>query len=222
MDFSSVVVAASTTDLSEEVAAREAADAMEFRMDLADSPLQALDSYSGVLPLIVTNRSAQEGGEATDENRLETVHHTLPHPSVHAIDLELSTIEAGDAAAVLDAAKEHHVSVIASVHDFEGTPPPSELDEMLARASDVADVGKLAVTASQPADTLDLLRATHRATQAGRQVATMSMGDIGRHTRAIAPCYGSRITYAPVDSDRATAPGQYELTTLRSLIDRLC
>jgi len=49
----------------------------------------------------------------------------------------------------------------------------------------------------------------------------MAMGEAGRHTRAVAPLYGSRIGYAPVDPDAATAPGQYDLATLAGLVDRL-
>ncbi|MFC6725501.1 type I 3-dehydroquinate dehydratase, partial [Halobium palmae] len=49
----------------------------------------------------------------------------------------------------------------------------------------------------------------------------MAMGQPGRHTRAVAPVYGSRIGYAPVDPADATAPGQFDLGTLRTLIDLL-
>jgi 3-dehydroquinate dehydratase-1 len=47
------------------------------------------------------------------------------------------------------------------------------------------------------------------------------MGEAGRHTRAVAPAYGSCVGYAPVDPDRATAPGQYDLATLADLVPRL-
>ena len=39
MDFGEFVLAASTADLADEPAAREHADAVEFRMDLAEDPL---------------------------------------------------------------------------------------------------------------------------------------------------------------------------------------
>jgi 3-dehydroquinate dehydratase-1 len=52
-------------------------------------------------------------------------------------------------------------------------------------------------------------------------VATMAMGEAGRHSRAVAPLYGSRIGYAPVDPADATAPGQYDLETLRGLVETL-
>jgi 3-dehydroquinate dehydratase-1 len=47
----------------------------------------------------------------------------------------------------------------------------------------------------------------------------MAMGELGRHSRVIAPLYGSRIGYAPVRAEDATAPGQFDLSTLRDLIE---
>jgi 3-dehydroquinate dehydratase-1 len=93
--------------------------------------------------------------------------------------------------------------------------------ETLVRASELGDVGKLAVTASDPGDALALLSVTYELSNEGRRVATMAMGEAGRHSRAVAPIYGSRIGYAPVDPASATAPGQYDLATLRELIEWL-
>jgi 3-dehydroquinate dehydratase-1 len=97
----------------------------------------------------------------------------------------------------------------------------AELQETLETACEYGDVGKLAVTANQRDDVLDLLVATRAVSVAGNAVATMAMGEPGRHSRAVAPLYGSKIGYAPVDPDDATAPGQYDLATLRSLVESL-
>jgi len=102
-----------------------------------------------------------------------------------------------------------------------GTPAPATLDRLLRTAAAAGDVGKLAVTARTTGEALDLLTATHRATIRGDRVATMAMGEHGSHTRAVAPVYGSRLGYAPVDATEATAPGQYDLATLRRLVDQL-
>lgn len=228
MEFDSFVLAAATDDLSVEPAAREHADAVEFRMDFAADPLSALADYDGTLPVIATNRVAWEGGDAPDDDaRLETLVAAAEHDAVGAVDVELGALDpslggdTGDASWVVDRAREHGTSVIASVHDFEGTPPRSELDDLLGRAAAAGDVGKLAVTAETPGDVLDLLVCTRDHTERGGVVATMAMGEAGRHSRAVCPLYGSRIGYAPVDPGDATAPGQYDLATLRSLIDRL-
>ena len=227
MDFESFVLAAATDDLSVEPRAREHADAVEFRMDFAEDPLAALASYDGDLPVIAANRVAWEGGDAPDEEkRLDALADAAEHDAVRAVDLELralegDTIAAHEAVQVAEHAREHDGAVIASVHDFEATPPRAELEDLLDRATAAGDVGKLAVTAGDAGDVLDLLAATWEHAERGATVATMAMGEAGRHSRAVCPLYGSRIGYAPVDPGDATAPGQYDLATLRSLIDRL-
>ncbi|QLD86358.1 type I 3-dehydroquinate dehydratase [Natronomonas halophila] len=221
LTFDSFRLAASTADLSEESAAREHADCVEFRMDLADDPLDALAEYDGELPLLVTNRADWEGGEADDGGRIDALKRAIEHEAVEAVDIELAALEDGEGLDLVEAAEERDVSVVVSTHDFEGTPSKGELQSLLTRASTYGDVAKLAVTAESRADALALLGATHEMTGRGERVATMAMGEAGSHTRAVAPVYGSKIGYAPVDPEKATAPGQYDLETLRELVDRL-
>ncbi|WP_128904142.1 type I 3-dehydroquinate dehydratase [Halorubrum amylolyticum] len=227
--FEEFVLTASTADLAEEPRAREYADAVEFRMDLASDPLAQLDAYDGELPLLVTNRASWEGGEADDLGRYDALSTALGRDAVAAIDVELAALrgthpepsEESRAAALRDTAREEGVAVVASVHDFESTPEPAALVDLLADAAAEGDVGKLATAATAPADALAMIEATHEATAAGHRVATMCMGEPGRHTRAVTPLYGSRIGYAPVDPANATAPGQFPLATLRDLVDGL-
>jgi 3-dehydroquinate dehydratase-1 len=220
MEFESYVLAAVTADLDEEPVARTRADVMEFRLDLADYPLEQLRSYAGELPIIATNRVASEGGNAPDTpDRLDTLADAAANPAVAAIDVELASINDGDADELLAAADTHNLAVIASAHDFEVTPPQRELTATLRAACAAGDVGKLTVTATDLGDVLELLEVTFDLTQDGLDVATMSMGDSGRHSRVVAPIYGSRVGYAPVTVDDATAPGQYDLESLRSLLD---
>ncbi|EMA60869.1 type I 3-dehydroquinate dehydratase [Halorubrum kocurii] len=226
--FEEFVLTASTADLSEEPRAREDADAVEFRMDLASDPLAQLDAYDGELPLLVTNRASWEGGEADDLARFDALSTALGYDAVAAVDIELAALrgnapegERSHATALRDAAREESVDVVVSVHDFESTPESAALVDLLADAASEGDVGKLATTATAPADALAMIEATHEATAAGHRVATMCMGEPGRHTRAVTPIYGSKIGYAPVDPANATAPGQYPLATLRDLVDGL-
>ena len=138
-----------------------------------------------------------------------------------AVDVELAALSTPAGAETARVARDAGATVVASVHDFEGTPSPPTLRNVLARAARVGDVGKLAVRATDPDDALSVLAVTRAATRAGERVATMAMGEPGRHTRALAPLYGSRVGYAPVDSAEATAPGQYDLATLRDLVTTL-
>ncbi|MGM0605438.1 MAG: type I 3-dehydroquinate dehydratase [Halobacteriota archaeon] len=229
LSFESFVLAASTADLSIEPTARGLADAIEFRADLASDPIAALDRYAGQLPVIVTNRADWEGGQAGDEReRFETLHAAIEYDAVAAVDIELAALNGTAEGAAIDrarnvrdVARERGVAVIASVHDFEATPPFETLSDLLSSAAIEGDVGKLATTTTDRGDALALLRATHEATVDGETVATMGMGEPGRHTRAVAPLYGSKIGYAPVDPEDATAPGQYDLETLGDLVTAL-
>ena len=222
MDFEEFRLAASTADLADEPAARDHADVVEFRMDLATNPLDALRNYDGGLPLLVTNRVEWEGGEAPDgDERFDALETAVEHPHVEAVDLELAALESGDAERVREHARGQDVQVVVSTHNFERTPDSERLHELLHSACEYGDVGKLAVTADSPGDVLDVLDATWELTSAGETVATMAMGEAGRHSRAVAPLYGSRIGYAPVDPADATAPGQYDLATLRHLVGQL-
>ncbi|WP_128477582.1 type I 3-dehydroquinate dehydratase [Halorussus pelagicus] len=222
MNFEEFVLAASLTDLDAEARAREHADAVEFRMDLASDPLAALDDYDGRLPVLATNRAAWEGGEAEDdEGRLAQLAEAAELACVGAVDVELKSLTAGEGERVAERARRTGTSVVASVHNFERTPPKADLRGHLETATERADVGKLAVTAERRSDVLDLLAVTHEFDAAGERVATMAMGAPGRHSRAVAPLYGSAIGYAPVEPEDATAPGQYDLETLANLVEKL-
>ena len=222
MNTDQFTLAASTATLADEPAAREHADVVEFRLDLAAEPLDALTAYDGELPILATNRAAWEGGGATDDSRrLEELTAATDVDAVEAIDVELAAIENASAESLCETARERGVAIVASAHDFEATPPRAELVRTLSRARSYADVAKLAVTATTRADTLALLSVTEQLTRQGQAVATMAMGEVGRHTRVVAPVYGSKIGYAPVDAASATAPGQFDLATLAALVEQV-
>ncbi|OIB57524.1 type I 3-dehydroquinate dehydratase [Natrialba sp. SSL1] len=235
LEFESFTLAASTADLSEESAARSHADVVEFRMDLASEPVAALESYDAAyeetvdaLPVLATNRADWEGGEAVDdEERLQALEEVTKLDAVQAIDIELASLRDGTATTLRETAAARDVTVVASAHDFEETPNVAAMSETLTDACRYGDVGKLAVTATDRSDALALLTVTHQLAREGEQregghtIATMAMGAAGSHTRAVAPVYGSRIGYAPVDPAKATAPGQYDLETLSQLVTQL-
>lgn len=225
--FDSFTLVAATADLGDEPAARGVADLVEFRMDMASEPLAQLAEYEGELPLLVTNRPEWEGGETDGGTaRLDTLEAAVGNEAVAAVDLELAALRCGGAVgeaanAVAAEAEAVDVELVVSVHDFAGTPSERAMASLLTAAADAGDVGKLAVTAESRTDALALLSATHSAAATGERVATMAMGEPGRHTRAVAPVYGSKIGYAPVRAENATAPGQYDLETLAELVESL-
>lgn len=224
MEFDDFVLAAATASLAdaEAPAAREHADAVEFRLDLADGdPLAALAEYDADLPIVATNRVEWEGGEAPEgEQRRADLLAAAEHDAVEAVDVELEAIRRGEAAGLPEQLREH-VDVIVSVHDFDRTPSIDDLRSLLSACLEYGDVGKLVTTAETVDDVPPLLTVTREFAGQGETVATMAMGEPGRHSRAVAPLYGSAIGYAPVDPAEATAPGQYDVATLASLVERL-
>ncbi len=219
--FESFTLAAAVDSLAGLSTQLGPADAIEFRMDLAENPLDQLRQFDGTLPIIATNRAKWEGGKASDKGRLDQLADAMSIPAVAAIDVELAAISDGTATRVLETAATQNVDVIASWHDFESTPSKTTMRRRLIEGSEHADIAKIAVMASHIGDVLPLLQVTHELSDRGIPVATMSMGEAGRHSRVVAPLYGSRIGYAPPSDQGATAPGQFELGRMAELIDTL-
>jgi len=55
--------------------------------------------------------------------------------------------------------------------------------------------------------------------QTEREVCMIAMGKTGRHSRVVAPLYGSVITYGYVQ--KATAPGQLRVDELKQVMELL-
>lgn len=220
MNFETFVLAATTNDLTREPAARGLADVIEFRMDKADDPLEQLDDYDGQLPLIATNRTRWFGGQAPDTGRLDRLSAASRSEHVEVVDVELETARGMEW--VLDELRDNAVDCIVSHHTFEDTPEREVLDAIFRQCGEYGDIAKVATFPRKHTDVLRLLRSINVATKKGIDVAGISMGRIGSHSRAVAPIYGSRLGYAPLADDESEyAPGQIPLGRLRTLIDDL-
>ncbi len=199
------------------------ADVLELRLDLlnfsdleeAKKTIERIKVNTN-LPCIATNRLQTDGGkwEGSEEERIALLTYILPF--VEAIDIELSA-DAGQRSKLIDAAKAAGVTVIVSAHDFNSTPSVEEMKKILNNAYDAgADIAKLAVMAQSKQDVLNVLQAT---ADIDKPVCTIAMGEIGKHSRIVAPCYGSRLTYGAIA--KAVAPGQIKIHELRSALEIL-
>lgn len=214
------VLAATTNDLTRETRARDAADIVEFRMDGAEEPIAQLEAYDGELPILATNRGRSFGGNANDSGRLDALFSASEFDAVEMVDIELETARA--TSWVLEDFHDNDVDTVISFHEFDDTPDRQTLHAIFDECAGYGDVAKVATFARTHSDSLRMLRAVHDATESGLRVAGISMGEIGRHTRAVAPIYGSKLGYAPLASDTSEyAPGQIPLSKLSSLIEDL-
>lgn len=218
MKIKESALAATTNDLTREKDARGIADLIEFRMDKAENPIEQLSQYDGHLPIIATNRARWFGGKASDTGRLDDLFSASRFESVEFVDIELETIRSKKWLA--HEFRENDVQLIISHHDFKDTPERAILDAIIEQCSQYGDIAKVATFPRDQTDTLTLLEAVNSATQKGIDVAGISMGEIGSHTRIIGHLYGSKLGYAPLLADNVDyAPGQIPLEKLASLIE---
>ncbi|WP_413451813.1 type I 3-dehydroquinate dehydratase [Georgenia phoenicis] len=185
--------------------------------DLAQ-PATALRAPLGATPLLLTVRSAEEGGAVVlDDGAYAAAVSQLLHGGAgDAVDLELArgTVLPG----LVDRARQAGVRVLVSSHDVTGTPPAAEIaDRLAAMAAAGGDIVKMAVTARGPLDVIALLEATWTAErELDVPVVTMAMGAPGLVSRLCGEVFGSAVTFGAVD--RASAPGQIDVARLRGVV----
>lgn len=225
------LVGRTATELLEEVAviAPKRPDLLEWRVDyfseIGDAAqvietARAIRAASNGIPLLLTRRSAAEGGQPVTIPEADVVALYAAACAARCVDLidyELSNARA-DIERLRAVSAEHGVALILSFHDFERTPDATTLGAKFGEAERLgADVAKVAVTPNDPHDVLVLLEATYRATQALRiPVLSMSMGGIGSLSRLMGWAYGSAATFAVGRS--ASAPGQIAIEELRTAL----
>ncbi len=212
-------------------AAEKGADILEIRLDLlgirdlerASETIREIKSETGI-PLLITNRSRAEGGKwgGNEEDRIGLLINIISSKDgPDAIDIELSA-DRKERDKVIKEAKDHGKTVIVSSHDFLKTPSLQDmkaiLEEMFLAGADIA---KLAVMPRSMEDTLNLLRVTLDFKDAGKSVCTIAMGRQGKHTRVVAPLYGSVLTYASIENDTAAAPGQLPIDEVKKIMEML-
>lgn len=213
----SIVASIGKSPVESAIKARKlGADLLELRIDLMDTDAfhELAELKNPGLPVIITNRMKQEGGawDGSEDERIRILNSLIP--LADAVDIELC---AGERDAVVKKAKSAGKTVIISTHDFQKTP---ELDVMMGIIREsfeaCADIAKLAV---MPQSFEDVLRLFELTLHSKKPVCTIAMGNIGRHSRIVAPIYGSVLTYGYVD--KPAAPGQLRVDELKSILKLL-
>ncbi len=193
--------------------AAQLADIVEIRLDyLQQAELApALAALRALLadaarPVILTRRILEQGGQS-DFSALEAPDFWRQT----AVGLAWRDME-GDWLPDADALPQ----VIASHHDFNGTP--NNLTKIYERlATTGAGVLKIAVTAHDITDCLPVFQLLQRAAQEGRPLIALAMGEAGLLTRVLGPAFGSWLTFAALDDTQRTASGQFRADELRDL-----
>lgn len=204
-----------------------AADIVEWRVDrfaeranpraiLAELPRIA--SAIGERPLLFTVRTRFEGG---DSDLKKEAYRDLISDACRTGLVDIADVQYLNPLAqrTIDAVKAAGVAVLASNHDFDGTPTPGEIvDRLDAMEAMGADICKIAVLASRAQDVADLLAATARRAETARTpLIGVAMGPLGAVSRFAGHIFGSCATFASLDE--ASAPGQLELADVELGLD---
>ena len=172
------------------------ADCVEVRLDYLIDPRESVHARWDRLPIpvIATCRGKECGGkfEGSIEEEIRILQYAVEN-GARFVDMDYRFAKPIPGA-----------EVIASFHDFEGTPddPASLMDRVCASPGQIAKLATMVQSWSDNRRLLDLL-----SRRWPKPVIVAGMGDIGQITRVIGPARGSFLTYAGLMAN-ASAPGQ--------------
>ncbi|MEC4686481.1 MAG: type I 3-dehydroquinate dehydratase [Nitrospirota bacterium] len=223
-DFKRPAIAGAASDsdlkyISEDIL--KALDLIELRIDhfssLTDGHIVDVFKKAEALgkPLIATVRSTEEGGQRdiSDSERIRLFN--LTRNSTDFIDIE-ARAEIFDK--VMNLARDAGITLIASYHNFEGTPSYDELSGFITEYRERgADIVKIATTANSKDDLRTMTRLTLDHYQEG--IVSICMGVKGLISRLFFPSVGSLFTFASIGNSKA--PGQIPVLELRKYMEAL-
>lgn len=206
-------------------ASSRGAQLIEWRIDRAtagrdDDRVAHLVEHSP-LPCIVTCRLRSEGGQyvGTGHDRFEMLEKIVQAGKARYVDVELSSLDTPASEALREVIRKRRgddlpTRLIASTHDFKGRPRDLYRRFQRMESEETCSIAKIAWRARSLRDNLqafEILRNRVKPTIA------LCMGAFGVMSRILAPKFGGFLTFAALDSDSITAPGQPGLDELRSI-----
>lgn len=204
---------------------------IEWRVDAyqdVDQPQQVADILAQIKPylektvFLFTFRTKQQGGLRELEEKKILYLNEIAAKS-QAIDLlDLEFFEASKPAKEIRRFQKMGVKIIASHHDFDGTPDERILhmlmDQMEAGGADIA---KLAVMPNDFDDVIRLIKLMNdtRGHFPNLPFIMISMGKMGSISRICGEAFGSCVTFGT--DGEASAPGQMPLDRLEQMLSWL-
>lgn len=213
----------------------DAADAgatiVEIRLDLCedlsddDVRAAAVRPPEGVL-LLLTHRSATQGGECRDDDDARLARIDRLAPAFDLLDVELDTWRSSETrrdvvrqalAQPFDddgTGRRGPRRLILSAHDFRGRPTSLQNDLLACIEAAECDIVKVAWHARSVRDCFE---AFEIAATCPKPVIPLCMGEFGVISRLLAPKFGAFATFASLDDRSSTAPGQPTVHDLKSV-----
>lgn len=181
----------------------------EIRIDLIEPSAEELTSIvKAHNNLIATCRK----GKLNDEERMVVIKHAID-AGVAYVDIEIDA-PAAFTTEMVKYAKQKGCKVILSYHDFEATPDYPELidiiDDCFVTGADIAKIATYCESQSDAARLMGLYENYDN-------IVVLGMGEIGKITRVASLLLGAPFTFAALNNDSTTAPGQLSIENLKNI-----
>jgi len=187
------------------------AEMAELRLDslhFTEDELKTI--FSLPIPVIATCRA----GKFEDKERIKCLKQAIRYGAKY-VDIEIDTPESLQKE-LLSFAAENNCKTIISYHNFEETPPLSQIEKIMDSAKKLLPWKiKIATFANSQQDmaTILSLYAKHR------NLIAFCMGEQGVISRLTSLFLGAEFTYVSADKNHSTAPGQPDIETMKKWIE---
>ena len=161
-------------------------------------------------PWIACNRGVADGGlwAESEEGRLEELLKAVDM-GASIVDIEIGTTKLSQVISLIRG----RAKCLLSFHDFQGTPPLNDLKEIVQnQLSRGADICKIVTTAISPDDNLTVLQLINHFPET--RMVSLAMGNLGLTSRILCPLAGGAFTYASIEQEKESAPGQMTVSEL--------
>ncbi len=162
------------------------------------------------LPIILNLKSPDEGGEfkGTFSERMQYLAAAAAY-GADFIDIPFShEVTEKDIDSIKD-------KVILSHHDFEVTSPLPDLEQLISSMIKLKPkMIKLATTVNREIDLINLFKLQINYPEYRDARIIIGMGEKGKVTRVMAPMFNQPMTFASLDDNHITAPGQISINEL--------
>lgn len=187
------------------------ADMAEIRIDMAQFDESAVREIfrKSSKPLIATCRP-----DLVDDYSRAQLLKTAIESGAAYVDIEIESSE-DFKQDIITCAKTHNCKVIISYHNYENTPFIHELQTIVDSCfSSGADIAKIATTANTTEDSARILGLYSQYSS----LVALAMGELGKITRITNIYLGSPFTFASVNNESKTAPGQFSIEEMQRII----
>jgi shikimate dehydrogenase/3-dehydroquinate dehydratase type I len=211
------------------------ADFIELRMDLIEDGslvnlISTARNISSSIKIIVTCRKKEEAtsaggsvgikgaGKKTIDRKIALLKEAI-ELGADFVDIELAEGRAAIKELQIFCAKHGgKTKIIVSYHNLKKTPTLTKLKEIFHQCAKVKPaVVKIVTSANTVEDNLIALRLIPYARKYSPEIISLCMGDKGRVSRAIAPLLGNYLSFATLEPEGQSAPGQFTVYEMKQI-----